>query len=339
MAARSQQRLDAIDATIVRQVLGPESGQHPDRVRKVHLAPFRISTAGDLRDLALRVREAAWLLRSPTRAAAAARTVTFGKRVLALVVAPGTPPLDALETADVLEVIAGASDRWQVRAERERQRAQGMLTGDDSWSNQAVYPALSMVGDLRTLLRERHTALVARRGALVDLAAIVLVQVDRHDTGEGLSQPADADALTLANTWATSGPRRLRALLNALEHLGVPYRFGGRGPDAFDCSGLTAYAWDKAGVYLPNSSFSQQEITTPTRRRLRPGDLVFWPGVRSRSGRLVGHVAIHLGVGNLVVESQGSARRVRVARFQPDEVLGYGRPRLIEEQQPALHLP
>ena len=37
--------------------------------------------------------------------------------------------------------------------------------------------------------------------------------------------------------------------------LGVPYRFAAESPGvAFDCSGLTKYAWGKAGVYLPHQS-------------------------------------------------------------------------------------
>lgn len=336
VAARSQQRLESIDASIALQVFGSSSDQRPDQVREAHLAGLGISTAEELRSVAQRVREAAWLLRSPTRAAAATRTLDFGQQVLAAIAPRRTTRTDASETAAVLEVAADASDLWKVRTERERQRAQGMLTGADAWSNR---PSRLAHGDLRTLLLARQTALATRRGALVELAATVLVQAEWDDVGDAPFPSADVDAFALARTWETSGPRRLRALLSALERLGAPYQFGGRGPDAFDCSGLTAYAWDKAGVYLPTSSLSQREIARPTRRRLRPGDLVFWPSVRSRSGRLVGHVAIHLGAANLVVESQGSARRVRVAQFRPDEVLGYGRPRLIEEQQPVLHLP
>ena len=51
--------------------------------------------------------------------------------------------------------------------------------------------------------------------------------------------------------------RRWPALpLNAaMSQLGVPYRFAAESPGvAFDCSGLTKYAWGQAGVYLPHQS-------------------------------------------------------------------------------------
>src|SRR5581483_3367477 len=36
----------------------------------------------------------------------------------------------------------------------------------------------------------------------------------------------------------------------ALSQLGKPYLWGGAGPDAYDCSGLTMQAWARAGVQL-----------------------------------------------------------------------------------------
>ena len=46
----------------------------------------------------------------------------------------------------------------------------------------------------------------------------------------------------------------------ALAQQGKPYVWGGAGPNAFDCSGLTQYAYAKAGVSLPHSSRAQSRI-------------------------------------------------------------------------------
>ena len=43
----------------------------------------------------------------------------------------------------------------------------------------------------------------------------------------------------------------------ALAQVGDGYAWGGSGPDAFDCSGLTAYAFATAGVTLPHTSQGQ----------------------------------------------------------------------------------
>ena len=45
-----------------------------------------------------------------------------------------------------------------------------------------------------------------------------------------------------------------KAVDTALAQVGDPYVWGAAGPDAFDCSGLTQYAYSAAGVSLPHSS-------------------------------------------------------------------------------------
>jgi cell wall-associated NlpC family hydrolase len=67
------------------------------------------------------------------------------------------------------------------------------------------------------------------------------------------------------------------AVQKALDQLGDPYSWGAAGPDAFDCSGLTMYAWAAAGVALPHSSSSQYSVGVHvSRSQVRAGDLVFF---------------------------------------------------------------
>src|SRR5207247_2560981 len=49
-------------------------------------------------------------------------------------------------------------------------------------------------------------------------------------------------------------PAAARAIATAEAQLGKPYQWGAEGPDSFDCSGLTMYAWASSGVSLPHSS-------------------------------------------------------------------------------------
>jgi cell wall-associated NlpC family hydrolase len=89
----------------------------------------------------------------------------------------------------------------------------------------------------------------------------------------------------------------VEALHAAESRIGAPYRYGGAGPDAFDCSGLVAYAYEKAGVALPRTAAQQFAIARPMPRRdLRPGDLVFF----RLQGRDVSHVGIYAGDGRFV---------------------------------------
>jgi peptidoglycan DL-endopeptidase CwlO len=84
------------------------------------------------------------------------------------------------------------------------------------------------------------------------------------------------------------------AVQTALAQVGDAYVYGAVGPDAFDCSGLTMFAWGAAGVGLPHSS-SAQSGSGPhvASSDLQPGDLVFYYSP-------ISHVAMYIGNGLIV---------------------------------------
>ncbi|MDO5663656.1 MAG: NlpC/P60 family protein [Bacteroidia bacterium] len=77
-----------------------------------------------------------------------------------------------------------------------------------------------------------------------------------------------------------------------MKYLNKPYRYAGKGPNAFDCSGFTSFVFKKFGFHLNPSSTGQDKQLPTVRRKedLQVGDLVFFEG-RSHNGR-VGHVGI-----------------------------------------------
>jgi cell wall-associated NlpC family hydrolase len=84
----------------------------------------------------------------------------------------------------------------------------------------------------------------------------------------------------------------------ALGKVGSPYRWGGTGPAAFDCSGLVSWAFAQAGVPVPRTSRAQAQAGTPVSRAdLQPGDLVFFYSP-------VRHVGIYIGDGQMVHSSR-----------------------------------
>jgi cell wall-associated NlpC family hydrolase len=128
-------------------------------------------------------------------------------------------------------------------------------------------------------------------------------------------------ALTLATLLAACAPFQrgsrtdvpsnpgAAALIAAESRLGAPYRYGGAGPDAFDCSGLVAYAYHQVGITVPRTAAQQYSIARPVARRdLQPGDLVFF----RLSGRDVSHVGIYAGDDRFVHAPQ-SGGLVRMA--------------------------
>jgi cell wall-associated NlpC family hydrolase len=85
----------------------------------------------------------------------------------------------------------------------------------------------------------------------------------------------------------------------ARTQIGKPYQWGGTGPDAYDCSGLTGAAWRHGGVSLPRTSRSQYDaVEKISYSQLRPGDLVFYGSGSSSSS--IYHVAIYSGGGRMV---------------------------------------
>lgn len=78
----------------------------------------------------------------------------------------------------------------------------------------------------------------------------------------------------------------------------------GTGIKGFDCSGLTQYAYARAGIRLPRVAASQagvgQRIPTSLGPSvLQPGDLVFFATAPSRDSTIY-HVGIYLGSGQMV---------------------------------------
>jgi cell wall-associated NlpC family hydrolase len=94
------------------------------------------------------------------------------------------------------------------------------------------------------------------------------------------SPAASADRASRSAARVAVGPASggaQKAVQTALAQIGDPYVWGAGGPDSFDCSGLTMYAWASAGVGLPHSSRAQSGVGTPvSRSEVRAGDLVFF---------------------------------------------------------------
>ena len=112
------------------------------------------------------------------------------------------------------------------------------------------------------------------------------------------------------------------AVAEARRQLGKPYVYGGSGPDSFDCSGLTAWAWRAAGVSLSHSAYTQWFETTrvPT-DQVEPGDLLFF----GDSVEGIHHNAIYAGNGEMIEASQ-TGTPIRVRGWRAGDLVGAGRP-------------
>ncbi|MDJ1135384.1 NlpC/P60 family protein [Streptomyces iconiensis] len=92
---------------------------------------------------------------------------------------------------------------------------------------------------------------------------------------------------------ASSG--RAAAAVAAVESaVGSPYAWGAAGPGTFDCSGLTQWAYGKAGTSIPRTSQGQRSAGRQVPlSEARPGDLVVYRDDAS-------HVGMYTGNGQVV---------------------------------------
>ncbi len=101
-------------------------------------------------------------------------------------------------------------------------------------------------------------------------------------------------APTVAELPVVPGSAIATVIETALAQVGDPYVWGASGPDGFDCSGLTSYAYAAAGVSLPRASRSQATVGREvSRAELQPGDLVFFYNP-------ISHVGLYIGNGQMV---------------------------------------
>jgi cell wall-associated NlpC family hydrolase len=123
---------------------------------------------------------------------------------------------------------------------------------------------------------------------------------------------------------ASASPAAARAIAYARHQIGHPYRWGGTGPDGFDCSGLTSMAWKHAGVTIPRTSQEQwaglRHVSKPA-----PGDLVFSYWTDPADPASPNHVQIYAGHGDVIGADTTDVERVPLST-DAGHIVGYARP-------------
>ena len=109
------------------------------------------------------------------------------------------------------------------------------------------------------------------------------------------------------------------AVAAAQSVLGVPYVWAGASPSGFDCSGLTMWAWGRAGVALPHSAAMQYAMLPKVPQSdLQPGDLVFFYSP-------IDHVGIYIG-GGLMIDANHVGGSVGIRAVYWSVYAGAARP-------------
>ncbi|MEJ2394381.1 MAG: C40 family peptidase [Candidatus Thiodiazotropha sp.] len=87
------------------------------------------------------------------------------------------------------------------------------------------------------------------------------------------------------------------AVRTALAQLNKPYRYGGKTPRGFDCSGLIYYAYQRSGLAIPRTTAEQlRNSHTVALEEIAPGDLLFFRQRKKRAS----HVGLYVGDGRFI---------------------------------------
>jgi cell wall-associated NlpC family hydrolase len=166
-------------------------------------------------------------------------------------------------------------------------------------ADKATAEAQSAVDSIGAQQKDLEKQIADYQRQYATLTAPQQEQVSRAHAGETVPVPS--------GVIAPSGAAQA-AVDTALAQVGDPYVWGAGGPNAFDCSGLTQYAYSAAGVSLPHSSRSQAGMgQAVSRDQLQPGDLLFYYSPTS-------HVAMYVGNGQMVHAST-AGKPVQVVSF------------------------
>jgi cell wall-associated NlpC family hydrolase len=208
--------------------------------------------------------------------------------------------------AEVLADVATARHRLEAQeaaAERElqaRRAAERDLAARTAAVEKTVARQQELLAGLQAQERQRVEA--ARLAAAPAPASRASRSASARTAPAGTA-PAGAPA-----TYSGPASGRAKAALDeGYRQLGKPYRYGGNGPDSFDCSGFTSWAWRAAGVSLPRTSRDQYaQGRKVARADIQPGDLVYF-------GSPISHVGMYVGDGQMINAPQSGG----VVRVQP----------------------
>jgi cell wall-associated NlpC family hydrolase len=183
-------------------------------------------------------------------------------------------------------------------------------------------------GNIKTLVQQIQVEQERQQEAAARVAMERVTQQQQALAAQQAQATSGASSSGNSSPAATGGPspnvpapnpQAQVAVSTAEAQLGKPYVYAGSGPDVFDCSGLTMFAWAAAGVSLPHNAEAQFQALPQVRiDQLQPGDLVFF-------GSPIHHVGMFVGNGTMI-EAPYTGVDVRYHSIYRPDFAGAARP-------------
>ncbi len=198
---------------------------------------------------------------------------------------------------------------------------EGAVARQDAFVKATRNETSTVANRLAAALAQESALQAARQAALAAAAAAASAAAAQASAAAG-----GAGGSTTAPSWAygsgASATQGDIAANWALTQLGKPYLWGGAGPDAYDCSGLTMVAWAHAGVQLLHyTGYQWEEGPHVSLDDLQRGDLLFY-ATDNADPATIHHVGIYIGDG-MMVDAPYTGVDVRIdSIYQPGVPIG-----------------
>jgi peptidoglycan DL-endopeptidase CwlO len=192
---------------------------------------------------------------------------------------------DVVQQMTTLDLIASHTEGLLTEVAAAQSAAQEAQAQADAASAQAT----AALTELERQQADVQARVDAYEADFERLSTAEQAAVTARLAGPALAAPSTSAVIAAAPSEAVAS-----ILQAALAQVGKPYVWGSSGPDGFDCSGLTSFAYQAAGVSLPHSSRAQSRMGQEVpRAQLQPGDIVYFYSP-------VSHVGIYIGDGKMV---------------------------------------
>ncbi len=192
-------------------------------------------------------------------------------------------PDDFLDKASTLDQLSSQ----QVEALKKIQEKQRELAQE----RQEATDKLKDLAATRTELGKNKQEVQGKLAAAQKLLNSLTAQEKAALQAEQNRASRDSTRTVLSGSTSAASSRAAAAFAAAQSRIGKPYVYGASGPDSFDCSGLTSWAYAQAGVSIPRTSQEQANAGTRIYNEsdLKVGDLVIFFSDQHHVGLYAGH--------------------------------------------------
>lgn len=224
-----------------------------------------------------------------------------------------------LKTLDTNHALALKATQDLTALQTQTDAALGKAVAEAEAARQAAAAAAARAAAERQAAALRAQQAAAAASARAASAAAASAARRPAAGGSGRQPAAAQDPGPAPPNFPAASPAAAKAVSVALAQRGKPYVFATGGPDTFDCSGLTQYAWAAAGVSMNHWTVSQwNSFPRVPLDALEPGDLVFF-------GSDVHHMGMYIGGGSMV-HAPYTGTVVQVGTIYTRGLLGAVRP-------------